>query len=53
MRAIDCPCGQHFEAATDEALAPLIQAHVAQAHPEVQMTDEEKAKRFAELAHDA
>lgn len=52
MRAIDCPCGKHFEAENDEALYAKIEAHVEQDHPDVQMTDQEKSEQFAKLAHD-
>ena len=52
MRAIDCPCGQHVEAETDEALAQKMQEHLEQAHPELQMTDDEKREQFAKLVHD-
>jgi hypothetical protein len=36
MRAIDCPCGHHFEAADDEELFRLCREHVNAEHPEMQ-----------------
>jgi len=33
MRAIDCPCGHHFEAAGDEELFRLCREHVDADHP--------------------
>ncbi len=41
MRAMDCNCGQHLEAANDEELFRAVRAHVEQAHPELQLTDQE------------
>jgi predicted small metal-binding protein len=41
MRALDCNCGQHLEAATDEELFRAVRAHIDQAHPELQLTDQE------------
>lgn len=53
MRAIDCACGQHLEAETDEGLAPLVRQHVRQAHPDMQMTEEEMRGFIARQSHDA
>jgi predicted small metal-binding protein len=53
MRAIDCPCGHHFEAADDEELFGLCREHVDSDHPEMQRTDEQLRERIAAGAHDA
>ena len=53
MRAIDCPCGHHFEAADDEELFQLCREHVTRDHPEMQRTDEQIRERIAADAYDA
>jgi predicted small metal-binding protein len=43
-RAFDCSlnnCGQHLEAANDEELYRLGQKHMQDAHPEVQLSDDD------------
>jgi predicted small metal-binding protein len=53
MRAIDCPCGHHFEAADDEELFRACREHVASDHPEMERTDEQLRARIAADAYDA
>jgi predicted small metal-binding protein len=53
MRAIDCPCGHHFEADSDEALFRLCREHVHSDHPEMQRTDEQLRERIAADAYEA
>ena len=53
MRAIDCPCGHHFEAQDDDELFRLCREHVDQDHPEMQRTDEQLRARIAADAYDA
>jgi predicted small metal-binding protein len=52
MRAIDCPCGHHFEAAGDDELFRVCRAHVDQDHPEMQRTDQQLRERIAADAYD-
>ena len=52
MRAIDCPCGHHFEAPDDEALFQLCREHVDRDHPEMERTDEQIRQRVAADAYD-
>lgn len=52
MRAIDCSCGEHLEAASDEELMPMVQEHMEQVHPDMQMSDEEKQVLFTQMVHD-
>lgn len=52
MRAIDCDCGQHFEAETDAQLAPLIKEHVTTAHPEMKMTPEQEREEYMKRVRD-
>jgi predicted small metal-binding protein len=51
MRAIDCPCGHHFEAADDEELFRLCREHVDADHPEMQRTDAQIRERVAADAY--
>ena len=53
MRAIDCPCGHHFEAADDEELFRLCREHVERDHPELERTDEQLRERIAADAYEA
>jgi predicted small metal-binding protein len=52
MRAIECPCGHHFEAADDYELFRLCREHVNREHPEMQRTDEQLSARIAADAYD-
>jgi predicted small metal-binding protein len=52
MRAIDCPCGHHFEAADDEELFRLCRDHVDRDHPEMQRTDKQMHERLAADAYE-
>jgi predicted small metal-binding protein len=46
MRAVDCDCGEHLEAADDEALARKVQNHMEDAHPDAQQLSTEEASKF-------
>jgi predicted small metal-binding protein len=52
MRAFDCPCGEHFEAESDEALLPLVQQHIARDHPDTQMDDAQMRKLVSDRSHE-
>lgn len=52
MRAIDCPCGHHFEGVDDEELFQLARDHVANDHPELERTDEQVRERVTADAYD-
>lgn len=45
MRAIDCPCGHHFEGDDDE-LFGLCREHVDTDHPEMKRSDEQMRARI-------
>ena len=53
MRAIDCPCGHHREAADDAELLRLCREHIAEYHPDMQRTDEQIRERVAADAYEA
>jgi predicted small metal-binding protein len=52
MRALDCDCGQHLEAANDEELFELAREHVDRDHPEMQLSDEQVRGIVADGAYD-
>lgn len=41
MRALDCECGRHLEAADDEELFERTREHVDRDHPEMGLSDEQ------------
>jgi hypothetical protein len=53
MRAIDCPCGHHFEAGDDEELFRLCRGHIDRDHPEMDRSDEQIRDRITADAYDA
>ncbi len=52
MRALDCDCGQHLEAANDEELFEKAREHVNRGHPNMQLTDEQVRQLVAERVYD-
>jgi predicted small metal-binding protein len=52
MRAIDCPCGHHFQADTDEELFGVRREHVDRRHPEMERIDAQIRDRVAADAYD-
>jgi predicted small metal-binding protein len=52
MRALDCQCGRHLEAQSDEELYRQARAHVDQDHPEMQLSDEQVMGIISSGAYD-
>jgi len=52
MRALDCDCGQHLQAADHEKLFEQARDHVDRAHPEMQLSDEQIRGILAEGAYE-
>jgi len=52
MRALDCDCGQHLEAADDQKLFDKAQKHLDQDHLEMGLSDERVREIVAEKAYD-
>ncbi len=52
MRALDCDCDRHLEAANDQKLFDKVQAHVSRDHPEMQLSAEQVLEIVAEKAYD-
>jgi predicted small metal-binding protein len=53
MRVIDCECGQTLQAANDEDLADAVREHVAEEHPDMNLSDEQVEAMVADQAYDA
>jgi hypothetical protein len=51
IRAIECPCGHHLEAADDDELFGLAREHVDRDHPEMERSDEQLRERVAADAY--
>jgi predicted small metal-binding protein len=52
MRALDCECGQHLEAGSDEGLFEQARAHVDRDHPEMRLSDEQVREIVSGGAYD-
>ncbi len=52
MRALDCDCGRHLEAANDQKLFDKARAHVSRDHPEMQLSAEQVREIVVEKAYD-
>jgi predicted small metal-binding protein len=50
---IDCECGQTLKAANDEDLAGAVRDHVAEEHPDMDLSDEQVKAMVADQAYDA
>jgi len=53
MRVLDCQCGTTLKAANDEDLAKSVRDHVDEAHPNMELSDEQAQEMVAEEAYDA
>jgi hypothetical protein len=53
MRVIDCDCGKTLQAANDEDLAQAVRDHIAEDHPDTNMSDEEVERMVSSQAYDA
>jgi hypothetical protein len=52
MRALDCDCGQHLEAADDLKLFDKVQKHVNRDHPEMRLSAAQVRKIVTQKAYD-
>jgi predicted small metal-binding protein len=53
MRVLDCDCGQTLQAGNDQDLAAQMSAHVDEAHPEMQLNEEQVRQLVADRAYEA
>jgi hypothetical protein len=52
MRALECDCGQHLEAADDQKLFDEVQKHVNRDHPEMRLSAERVREIVTQKAYD-
>jgi hypothetical protein len=52
MRALECDCGQHLEAADDQKLFDEVQKHLNRDHPEMRLSAERVREIVTEKAYD-
>jgi predicted small metal-binding protein len=52
MRALDCQCGKHLEAADDRELLERAREHVTRDHPEMGLSDEQVREIVEQGAYD-
>ena len=53
MRVIDCECGKTLQAANDDDLAAAVRDHVAEDHPDMELSDEQVGQLVSSQAYDA
>ncbi len=53
MRVLDCDCGQTLQAANDDDLAVQVREHADEAHPDMQLSDEQARELVTNRAYDA
>jgi predicted small metal-binding protein len=53
MRVIDCDCGETLQAANDDDLAARVREHVEQAHPDMQLDEQQARQMVADQAYEA
>jgi predicted small metal-binding protein len=53
MRVIDCECGKTLQAANDDDLADAVRDHVAEDHPDMEMSDDQVQELVGSQAYDA
>ena len=53
MRVLDCDCGTTLQAGNDEDLARQVREHVAESHPDMELTEDQARELVAERAYEA
>jgi predicted small metal-binding protein len=53
MRVIDCDCGKTLQAGNDDDLARAVREHVAEDHPDMEMSDDQVREFVSAKAYDA
>ena len=53
MRVIDCDCGETLSAANDDDLIQATRRHVDEAHPDMEMNDEQVRELVTSKAYEA
>ena len=52
MRAMDCECGHHLEAETDDQLVAAGVQHVREVHPDMGLSDDQIRELVTANAYD-
>ena len=53
MRVIDCECGKTLQAANDDDLADAVREHIAEDHPDMDLSDDQVREMVSAQAYDA
>jgi predicted small metal-binding protein len=53
MRVIDCECGKTLQAANDEDLTRAVREHIAEDHPDMDLSDDQVGEMVGAQAYDA
>jgi predicted small metal-binding protein len=53
MRVIDCDCGKTLQAANDDDLVGAVRDHVAEDHPDMEMSEDQAREMVSAQAYDA
>lgn len=53
MRVIDCDCGKTLQAANDDDLTKAVRGHIAEDHPDMDMSDDDVRQLVSSQAYDA
>jgi Protein of unknown function (DUF1059) len=53
MRVLDCDCGKTLQAGNDEDLANQVSEHVAESHPDMELTPDQARQLVADRAYEA
>jgi predicted small metal-binding protein len=53
MKVIDCDCGKTLQAGNDEDLVEQVRAHADEAHPDLELSDEQARQLVADRAYEA
>jgi hypothetical protein len=53
MRVLDCECGKTLQAANDKDLTDAVRNHVAEGHPDMEMSDDQARELVSSQAYDA
>jgi predicted small metal-binding protein len=53
MRVLDCDCGQTLQAGNDDDLVAQVRAHADEAHPDMELSDEQARQLVADQAYEA
>jgi hypothetical protein len=53
MRVLDCDCGTTLQAGNDDDLAIQVREHVAESHPDMELSDDQARELVADRAYEA